>query len=226
MPAARWVGGETAGCRGCSHGRDYDLAGFSSASSSARRSGRAPTSPPATVVIGLPSAGLHSNGHLARTQESCSRRSSGSPLDALRPELGGARHRRIAVAADHHLRRRVRRRCAGRACVESGGAHSPAAVIRPAPRSFRRCARGRVDRSNVAVPPIMARIARAGGDQQRDQPHVSTWPGHGDRRVRPMPLRRTVAAALAYANARVVVANSSFHSRRLSVASRLFRPCH
>src|SRR5437868_5024930 len=82
------VGGETAELPGLYHGRDYDLAGFcvgvvERAEIRPRRDLAA-----GDVVIGLPSAGLHSNGHsLARKVVL---ELLALPFDAAPPELAGA----------------------------------------------------------------------------------------------------------------------------------------
>jgi phosphoribosylformylglycinamidine cyclo-ligase len=82
------VGGETAELPGLYHGGDYDLAGFcvgvvERAEIRPRRDLAA-----GDVVIGLPSAGLHSNGHsLARKVVL---EVLGLPLDARPPELSGS----------------------------------------------------------------------------------------------------------------------------------------
>src|SRR4029453_18060595 len=82
------VGGETAELPGLYHGSDYDLAGFcvgvvEKGEIRPRRDLVA-----GDVVIGLPSAGLHSNGHsLARKVVL---ETLGLPLDARPPQLGGA----------------------------------------------------------------------------------------------------------------------------------------
>ncbi len=82
------VGGETAELPGLYHGSDYDLAGFcvgvvERAEIRPRRDLEA-----GDVVIGLPSAGLHSNGHsLARKVVL---EVLGLALDATPPALGGA----------------------------------------------------------------------------------------------------------------------------------------
>ncbi|HUJ61874.1 MAG TPA: phosphoribosylformylglycinamidine cyclo-ligase [Kofleriaceae bacterium] len=82
------VGGETAELPGLYHGSDYDLAGF--CVGVVERAQIRPHRELAAgdVVIGLPSAGLHSNGHsLARKVVL---EHLALPLDARPPELGGA----------------------------------------------------------------------------------------------------------------------------------------
>ncbi|MDQ3368328.1 MAG: phosphoribosylformylglycinamidine cyclo-ligase [Myxococcota bacterium] len=82
------VGGETAELPGLYHGRDYDVAGFcvGVVERAAIRPQRNLVA--GDVVIGLPSSGLHSNGHsLARKVVL---EVLALPLDARPPELGGA----------------------------------------------------------------------------------------------------------------------------------------
>ena len=82
------VGGETAELPGLYQGSDYDLAGFcvGVVERDAIRPRR--TLVAGDIVIGLPSAGLHSNGHsLARKVVL---EHLGLALDARPPELGGA----------------------------------------------------------------------------------------------------------------------------------------
>ncbi len=90
------VGGETAELPGLYHGKDYDLAGFcvGVVERAAIRPQRDLVA--GDVVIGLPSAGLHSNGHsLARKVVFETLKLA---LDARPPELGGA------TVADEMLR--------------------------------------------------------------------------------------------------------------------------
>jgi phosphoribosylformylglycinamidine cyclo-ligase len=81
------VGGETAELPGLYHGKDYDLAGF--CVGVVEKSEIRPRADLAAddVIIGLPSAGLHSNGHsLARKVVLETLK---LPLDARPPQLGG-----------------------------------------------------------------------------------------------------------------------------------------
>jgi len=82
------VGGETAELPGLYHGKDYDLAGF--CVGVVEKSEIRPQRDLAAgdVIIGIPSAGLHSNGHsLARKIVF---EKLGLALDARPPQLGGS----------------------------------------------------------------------------------------------------------------------------------------
>jgi len=82
------VGGETAELPGLYHGGDYDLAGFCVGVVDRAKIRPFTTLAAGDVVIGLPSAGLHSNGHsLARKVVL---ESLALALDATPDELGGA----------------------------------------------------------------------------------------------------------------------------------------
>src|SRR5690242_16067293 len=82
------VGGETAELPGLYHGKDYDLAGFCVGVVEKKEIRPRADLAAGDVVIGLPSAGLHSNGHsLARKVVL---EALALPLDARPPELGGA----------------------------------------------------------------------------------------------------------------------------------------
>ncbi|HEX3758733.1 MAG TPA: phosphoribosylformylglycinamidine cyclo-ligase [Kofleriaceae bacterium] len=155
------VGGETAELRGLYHGRDYDLAGFcvgvvERAQIRPRRDLAA-----GDVVIGLPSAGLHSNGHsLARKIVDDVLQ---LPLDATPAELGGA------SVADELLRPTLIYSGAFAALRHEGVAWKAAAhitgggLIENPPRIFADDTLAiELDPATWDVPPIMSLIARAG----------------------------------------------------------------
>jgi phosphoribosylformylglycinamidine cyclo-ligase len=155
------VGGETAELPGLYHGRDYDLAGFCVGVVERAQIRPRRDLAPGDALIGLPSAGLHSNGHsLARKVVL---EILGLAFDAAPPELAGA------SIADELLRPTLiyagafaRLRAAGldwkaAAHITGGG------LIENPPRIF---AGGdlavELDPTTWQVPPIMALIARAG----------------------------------------------------------------
>jgi phosphoribosylformylglycinamidine cyclo-ligase len=155
------VGGETAELPGLYHGRDYDLAGF--CVGVVEREAIRPRRDLAAgdVLIGLPSAGLHANGHsLARKVVL---EVLGLALDATPPALGGA------SVADELLRPTIiyadafaRLRSAGvawkaAAHITGGG------LIENPPRIFADDALAvELDATTWRVPPIMTLIAGAG----------------------------------------------------------------
>ncbi len=153
------VGGETAELPGLYHGKDYDLAGF--CVGVVERDAIRPRTDlvDGDVVIGLPSAGLHSNGHsLARkvVLEHLALR-----LDDHPPELGGA------SVADEMLRPTVIYRNAFRA-IEAmpwkAAAHiTGGGLVENPPRIFGDDRLSvELDRATWTVPPIMKLIAAAG----------------------------------------------------------------
>jgi phosphoribosylformylglycinamidine cyclo-ligase len=155
------VGGETAELPGLYHGRDYDLAGF--CVGVVERAQIRPRTDIAAgdAVIGLPSAGLHSNGHsLARKVVL---EILGLPLDARPDELRGA------SVADELLRPTVIYGEAFTAMRTADIAWKAAAhitgggLIENPPRIFADDALAvELDTATWTVPPIMNLIARAG----------------------------------------------------------------
>jgi phosphoribosylformylglycinamidine cyclo-ligase len=155
------VGGETAELPGLYHGSDYDLAGFcvGVVEKSEIRPRRNLVA--GDVVVGLPSAGLHSNGHsLARKVVL---ETLALPLDA-RPELLGG-----STVADEMLRPTIIYAPAFRSLREAAIPWKAAAhitgggLVENPPRIFAdETLAVELDASTWTVPPILKLIARAG----------------------------------------------------------------
>jgi phosphoribosylformylglycinamidine cyclo-ligase len=155
------VGGETAELPGLYHGRDYDLAGF--CVGVVERDQIRPRADLAAgdAVIGLPSAGLHSNGHsLARKVVL---EVLALPLAAAPAALGGA------TVADELLRPTIIYASAFAQLARAGVAWKAAAhitgggLVENPPRIFADDALAvELDPATWAVPPIFALIASAG----------------------------------------------------------------
>jgi phosphoribosylformylglycinamidine cyclo-ligase len=155
------VGGETAELPGLYHGRDYDLAGFCVGVVERAQIRPRGDLVAGDAVIGLPSAGLHSNGHsLARKVVL---EVLGLALDATPPELAGA------SVADELLRPTIIYAGAFAALRQAGIPWKAAAhitgggLIENPPRIFADAALAiELDAATWQVPPIMSLIARAG----------------------------------------------------------------
>jgi phosphoribosylformylglycinamidine cyclo-ligase len=155
------VGGETAELPGLYHGRDYDLAGF--CVGVVERAQIRPRTDLAAgdVVIGLPSAGLHSNGHsLARKVVL---EALALPLDARPDELGGA------SVADELIRPTIIYADAFRRLADAGVSWKAAAhitgggLVENPPRIFADDALAvELDPTTWEVPAIFRLIASAG----------------------------------------------------------------
>jgi len=196
------VGGETAELPGLYHGRDYDLAGF--CVGVVERALIRPRTDLAAgdAVIGLPSAGLHSNGHsLARkvVLELLQ-----LPLDAAPPELGGA------SVADELLRPTIIYAGAFAALRRAGAPWKAAAhitgggLIENPPRIFADDTLAvELDLASWQVPPIMSLIARGGGVAPREMYRTFNM-GLGMIIVVPAGAAADTVAALAPWQARVV----------------------
>jgi phosphoribosylformylglycinamidine cyclo-ligase len=158
------VGGETAELPGLYHGSDYDLAGFCVGVVEKTKIRPTRDLVAGDVVIGLPSAGLHSNGHsLARKVVLEVLKLS---LDATPAELGGD------SVADVLLRPTIIYASAFRQMAEAGVAWKAAAhitgggLIENPPRIFADDTLAvELDRKTWDVPAVFALIASTGIDE-------------------------------------------------------------
>ena len=194
------VGGETAELPGMYHGGDYDLAGFSVGVVEERELRPRADLVAGDLVIGLPSAGLHSNGHsLARKVVLEVLK---LPLEATPPELGGA------SVADELLRPTIIYADAFKALRGTGwkaAAHiTGGGLLENPPRIFgdRDELAVELDRATWEVPAIMKLIASAGiADEEM---HRTFNYGLGMTIVVPAAEGEAVVARLAPWGARVV----------------------
>ena len=157
------VGGETAELPGLYHGSDYDLAGFcvGVVEKSEIRPHRDLVA--GDIVVGLPSAGLHSNGHsLARKIVF---ETLGLALDARPPQLGGS------TVADEMIRPTIIYAAGFKALRESkvpwkAAAHiTGGGLVENPPRIFADDTLAvELDPTTWEVPGIMKLIASAGVD--------------------------------------------------------------
>jgi phosphoribosylformylglycinamidine cyclo-ligase len=155
------VGGETAELPGLYHGKDYDLAGF--CVGVVDKSEIRPTTDIADgdLVIGLPSAGLHSNGHSLARKVVLEKLAL--PLDAKPEILEGATvaeallEPTIIYAAGFRALREANVPWKAAAHITGGG------LIENPPRIFANDELAvELDPSTWAVPPIFKLIATAG----------------------------------------------------------------
>jgi phosphoribosylformylglycinamidine cyclo-ligase len=195
------VGGETAELPGLYHGRDYDLAGFCVGVVERARIRPRTDLAAGDAVIGLPSAGLHSNGH------SLARRVVldvlGLALDATPDELGGA------SVADELLRPTIIYADAFAALARAGVPWKAAAhitgggLVENPPRIFAGDELAvELDLATWQVPPIMSLIERAGVEPR--EMYRTFNMGLGMVIVVPADAAAETVALLAGAQARVV----------------------
>jgi phosphoribosylformylglycinamidine cyclo-ligase len=193
------VGGETAELPGLYHGKDYDLAGFcvGVVEKSAIRPRRDLVA--GDVVIGLPSAGLHSNGHsLARKVVL---ETLALPLDARPEQLGGS------TVADELLRPTIIYAPAFRALADvpwKAAAHiTGGGLVENPPRVFADDSLAvELDPTTWDVPGIFKLIASAGvGDEEMRRTFNM---GLGMIIVVPADAAQRTVALLASSKARVV----------------------
>ncbi|MGE0545458.1 MAG: phosphoribosylformylglycinamidine cyclo-ligase [Kofleriaceae bacterium] len=159
------VGGETAELPGLYHGSDYDLAGFCVGVVERAQIRPLRTLAAGDLVIGLPSAGLHSNGHsLARKVVL---EVLGLALDARPPSLGGS------SVADEMLRPTIIYADAfARMTKESvpwkAAAHiTGGGLLENPPRIFSDDSLAvELDPTTWSLPPIMSLIASGGVDAE------------------------------------------------------------
>jgi phosphoribosylformylglycinamidine cyclo-ligase len=195
------VGGETAELPGLYHGGDYDLAGFCVGVVERARIRPLRELAAGDVVIGLPSSGLHANGHsLARK---VLLEVLGLPLDARPPALGGA------SVADELLRPTIIYAGAFARLGEAGVPWKAAAhitgggLIENPPRVFADDELAvELDPRTWEVPPIMQLIASAGVDAAEMRRTFNL--GLGMVIVVPADAADRAVSVLAEARARVV----------------------
>jgi phosphoribosylformylglycinamidine cyclo-ligase len=195
------VGGETAELPGLYHGRDYDLAGFcvgvvERAEIRPRRDLAA-----GDAVIGLPSSGLHSNGHsLARkvVLEVLALPLDARPVELRGPSVADELLRPTIIYADAFAKLRAARIPWKAAAHITGGG-----LIENPPRIFADDALAvELDPDTWPVPPIMKMIAAAGVDL--DEMTRTFNMGLGMVIVVPAEAAAAATAALAGVQARVV----------------------
>jgi phosphoribosylformylglycinamidine cyclo-ligase len=195
------VGGETAELPGLYHGADYDLAGFCVGVVERARIRPVRELAAGDAVIGLPSSGLHSNGHsLARKVVL---EVLGLPLDARPAALGGA------SVADELLRPTLIYAGAFRRLAEAGVPWQAAAhitgggLVENPPRIFADDALAvELDPRTWEVPAIMQLIAGAGVDAAEMRRTFNL--GIGMVIVVPAEAAARAVAVLAESRARVV----------------------
>jgi phosphoribosylformylglycinamidine cyclo-ligase len=156
------VGGETAELPGLYHGSDYDLAGFCVGVVERDQIRPRRELEAGDVVIGLPSAGLHSNGHsLARKVVL---ETLGLPLDAKPAALGGATSVADALLAPTIIYADAFARI--KALAWKAAAHiTGGGLVENPPRIFAHddvALAVELDPKTWTVPPIFALIASAG----------------------------------------------------------------
>jgi len=195
------VGGETAELPGLYHGKDYDLAGFCVGVVERTEIRPQRDLVAGDVVIGLPSAGLHSNGHsLARKVVLEVLKLD---LDARPPQLGGS------TVADEMIRPTIIYASAFASMKEAGVPWKAAAhitgggLVENPPRIFAdESLAVELDPRTWEVPAIMQLIASAGVDEREMRRTFNL--GIGMTIVVPADAAERTVALLAPSKARVI----------------------
>ena len=201
------IGGETAEMPGTYAPDDYDLAGFIVGVVEQREGAAGAACAEGDVLLGLPSAGLHTNGYSWRAR--CSSTALGHRVDTALPELGTTRGRRRCsrrTAATSPRSSRCSSAARSARSPTSRAAASPATSRASCPTGLGARVRRGVLGGAAALP---ADPAGRAGRRRRDVPHLQHGHRHGGgggarRTSTRSSTRSSGAARRASSSARVV----------------------